>query len=113
MAGLACGEACTISWEILKNKTSFFVSAPDWVSGRGMRVLAAPLDGDAPVLSGESGAVGAGLVSIIMTDENYKDLRDALGLDKDSVVLCFSTEGNTDPATYQRVVWDGYCPSFE
>jgi diaminopropionate ammonia-lyase len=112
MAGLACGEACTISWEILKNKASFFVSAPDWVAARGMRVLAAPLAGDAPVKSGESGAVGAGLVSVLMTDDAYAGLRSALRLDADSVVLCFSTEGDTDPDTYKSVVWDGYCPSF-
>ncbi|MDR2759617.1 MAG: diaminopropionate ammonia-lyase, partial [Spirochaetaceae bacterium] len=29
MAGLACGEGNTISWEILKNRARFFVSAPD------------------------------------------------------------------------------------
>ena len=112
MAGLACGEACTISWEILKNKASCFVSAPDWVAARGMRVLAAPLAGDLPVKSGESGAVGAGLVSVIMTDDAYADLRAALKLGPDSQVLCFSTEGDTDPDTYISVVWDGYCPSF-
>lgn len=111
MAGLACGEACTISWDILKNKASFFVSSPDWVAARGMRVLAAPLQGDAPVKSGESGAVGAGLVTTLMIEEEYADLRQALGLDKDSVVLCFSTEGDTDPERYRDVVWDGYCPS--
>jgi diaminopropionate ammonia-lyase len=113
MAGLACGEGNIISWEILKAKATAFVSAPDWVSARGMRVLAAPLHGDAPVVSGESGAVGLGLLSVIMTDPEYAGLRDALGLDADSVVLCFSTEGDTDPDTYRNVVWDGYCPSVK
>ncbi|MGC3161748.1 diaminopropionate ammonia-lyase, partial [Enterococcus faecalis] len=37
MAGLACGEPNTNSFENLKNHTSFFVSAPDWVSEKGMR----------------------------------------------------------------------------
>lgn len=111
MAGLACGEGCTISWDILKNKASFFVSAPDWVAARGMRVLAAPLAGDSPVKSGESGAVGAGLVTTLMLEEEYADLRESLGLNKDSVVLCFSTEGDTDPERYRDVVWDGFCPS--
>lgn len=111
MAGLACGEGCTISWDILKNKASCFVSAPDWVAARGMRVLAAPLAGDAPVKSGESGAVGAGLVTTLMIEDEYAELRETLGLNEDSVVLCFSTEGDTDPERYRDVVWDGYCPS--
>jgi diaminopropionate ammonia-lyase len=112
MAGLACGEACTLSWDILRNRARFFVSAPDWVSGHGMRLLAAPLAGDPQVKSGESGAVGAGLVSVLMTDEGHADLRRALGLGPDSVVLCFSTEGDTDPETYRSVVWDGFNPSY-
>lgn len=111
MAGLACGEACTISWDILKNKSKFFVSAPDWVSALGMRMLGAPLKGDPQVISGESGAVGAGLVAAIMEDDSYQELRDALGLDRDSVVLVFSSEGDTDPEKYRQIVWNGDCPS--
>jgi diaminopropionate ammonia-lyase len=107
MAGLACGEANTVSWEILKNKSSFFVSCPDWVGARGMRVLGAPMKGDARVISGESGAVTAGLVFTIMADGRYKDLKEAIGLNENSSVLCFSTEGDTDPEMYRRIVWDG------
>jgi diaminopropionate ammonia-lyase len=107
MAGLACGEGNTISWEILKNYGSFFVSVPDWVSARGMRILGAPLSGDGRIVSGESGAAPSGLVSAILEKDEYQDLRKALGLGKDSVVLCFSTEGDTDPDMYRRIVWDG------
>ena len=57
MAGLACGEPNTISWDILKNHVTTFVSADDPITVRGMRMLAAPLKGDAPIVSGESGAV--------------------------------------------------------
>lgn len=108
MAGLACGEPNTISWEILKNHSSYFVSCPDWVSAKGMRILGAPLKGDPQVISGESGAVGIGLISTLMTDPCYKDLRDAIGLDKNSKVLFFSTEGDTDPEQYKKIVWDGH-----
>lgn len=107
MAGLACGEANTISWEILKNKSSYFVSCPDWVSARGMRVLGAPVKGDPQIISGESGAVSAGLIEVLMTNENYKDLRDEIGLDENSVILFFSTEGDTDPERYRDIVWNG------
>ena len=107
MAGLACGEPNIISWDILKNHVSAFVSCPDWVASKGMRMLAAPLKGDAPVTSGESGAVTLGLLSCIMTMPELKPLKDALSLDEASKVLLFSTEGDTDPERYKAIVWDG------
>jgi diaminopropionate ammonia-lyase len=105
MAGLACGEPNTISFDILKNHTSFFVSAPDWVSEKGMRMLGAPLKGDPQVISGESGAVAMGLIATVMQDPAYKDLHDALKLDENSKVLMFSTEGDTDPDNYKKILW--------
>lgn len=107
MAGLACGEPNTISWDILKNHTDTFVSCPDWVAVKGMRMLAAPLKGDIPVVSGESGAVTLGLLAAIMTMDEYKELKNTLALDENSKVLLFSTEGDTDPERYKSIVWDG------
>ncbi|WP_024615736.1 diaminopropionate ammonia-lyase [Clostridium sp. Ade.TY] len=107
MAGLACGEANTIGWEVLKNHSTAFVSCPDWVSAKGMRILGNPLKGDTKVTSGESGAVTAGLLYEIMTNEDYKDLKEALELDENSKVLLFSTEGDTDPDKYREIVWEG------
>ena len=111
MAGLACGEPNTISWDILRNHVDAFLSCPDWVSAKGMRMLAAPVKGDPAVTSGESGAVGMGVISTLMTDNSYKELREALGLDESSKVLMFSTEGDTDPEKYQEIVWGGAYPS--
>ncbi len=107
MAGLACGEPNTIGWDILRNHTAFFVSCPDWVSAKGMRMLAAPLKGDPAVTSGESGAVGMGLISTLMKGDAYKELREAIGLDENARVLMFSTEGDTDPEKYKKIVWGG------
>ena len=104
MAGLACGEVNPISFDILKNHADCFISCDDEISARGMRMLAKPQGGDAAIVSGESGAIGTGLVSAIMEEESLKDLRDALGLDENSVVLLFSTEGATDPENYAKVV---------
>ncbi len=110
MAGLACGEPNTIGWDILKNHTAAFLSCPDWVAAKGMRMLSAPVKGDPRVISGESGAVGMGVISTVMTDEAYADFRAAVGLDGSSRVLLFSTEGDTDPVNYKKVVWDGGYP---
>ncbi|MGL4572558.1 MAG: diaminopropionate ammonia-lyase [Clostridium sp.] len=109
MAGLACGEPNTIGWEVLKNHSTAFVSCPDWVSAKGMRILGNPLKGDTKVTSGESGAVTTGLLYEIMTNKDYKDLKEALEIDENSRVLLFSTEGDTDPDTYREIVWNSEC----
>lgn len=106
MAGLACGEPNTIGFEVLKNYSKAFISCPDYISAKGMRILGNPLKGDKRVISGESGAVTAGALYEIMTNEEYKDLKEVLGLDKNSRVLLFSTEGDTDPDKYREIVWN-------
>lgn len=107
MAGLACGEPNTISWDILKNHVKVFIAAPDWVAANGMRMLAAPIKGDTSVTSGESGAAPFGALAAMMTMDEYKDLRNDIGLDENSKVLLFSTEGDTDPDRYKNIVWKG------
>ncbi len=111
MAGLACGEPNTISWDILRNHVTAFASCPDWVSAKGMRTLAAPLAPDPQVKSGESGAVGLGLLAALCERTEYEKFKDAMGIDETSVVLMFSTEGDTDPENYRQIVWDGKYPS--
>ena len=107
MAGLACGEANTVSWDILRNHASAFVSCPDWVSANGTRIYGSPLRGDKQVISGESGSVTMGLLHAIMTRPEYKDLKEALKLDENSEVLLVSTEGDTDPDRYHEITWEG------
>ncbi len=107
MAGLACGEPNITSWDILKNHVSCFISLEDCAAARGMRMLAAPLKGDRQVVSGESGAASFAALAAIMRKDEYKELREKLGLGKDSKVLCFSTEGDTDPERWKNIVWEG------
>jgi diaminopropionate ammonia-lyase len=104
MAGLACGEVSTVAWDILHSCADVFVSVPDEITEIGMRLLAKPVDGDDTVVSGESGAVCAGFVETVMTDDSLLPLREKLKLDKDSVVLCFSTEGATDRENWEKIV---------
>lgn len=111
MAGLACGEPNVSAWDILRNHVSAFVSCTDGISARGMRMLGVPVKGDPTVISGESGAVGMGLLAALMETDEHKDLRDYLGLDRFSQVLLFSTEGNTDPMKFRKVLWDGEYPT--
>lgn len=107
MAGLACGEPNILGWEILKNHTTAFASVPDYVAAKAMRIYAAPKKGDPQVISGESGAVTLGVLYEIMTNPEYKEVKEMLELDNTSEVLLFSTEGDTDPIKYKEIVWDG------
>lgn len=106
MAGLCCGEPCSIAWEFLRSYADFFVSMDDSFAEQGMRVLGKPLPGDPAVISGESGASTMGLVSALLSLPDLKDIRESIGLDGDSVILCISTEGATDKAMYKKIVGD-------
>ena len=109
MAGLACGEPNTVSWDILRNHADAFVSCPDWVSANGTRIYGAPIGKDERVISGESGSVTLGLVHALMTDPRYAELKQALKLDGSSEVLLVSSEGDTDPDRYREIAWEGLC----
>ena len=107
MAGLACGEPCHLAWEILKDCADHFLAFPDWAAAKGMRILGNPWGHDDRVISGESGASAFGCCAAILTEPELAELKQELGLDKDSRVLFFSTEGATDRENYRRIVWDG------
>jgi diaminopropionate ammonia-lyase len=107
MAGLACGEPSPIAWGVLWDCVDAFVSSPDYVAAKGMRVYGVPLAGDPFVVSGESGAVTLGALTFIAQDPSFADLKDYLGLGPDSQVLLINSEGNTDPDYFRRVVWEG------
>ncbi|WP_026574619.1 diaminopropionate ammonia-lyase [Bacillus sp. UNC438CL73TsuS30] len=111
MAGLACGEPSTTSWGVLKDYAEAFVSCPDYVAARGMRILANPLGSDPQIVSGESGAVGLGLVSLLAENKMLNVMKEMLKLNQDSKILIISTEGDTDPENYRKVVWDEAYPS--
>lgn len=113
MAGLCCGEPVTIGWPVLAANADYFLSVDDAYAAHGMRVLGNTLGDDDKVISGESGAVTAGVVSKLMTVDALKEFKDTIGLDENSVVLCISTEGDTDQEGYRRIVWDGQYPSVD
>ncbi len=113
MAGLACGEPCTEGWKILKEQADAFVKVEDWVAAEGMRILGNPAGEDKAVISGESGAAGFGTAVEILRNKNFASWKEKLGLGENSIVLCFSTEGDTDRENYRKIVWDGSWPRPE
>ncbi|MDW3025748.1 diaminopropionate ammonia-lyase [Acinetobacter baumannii] len=110
MAGLACGEVNPITWSILKDCTFAFAKVEDSVAATGMRILGNPLKGDEPITSGPSGAINLGLLYALSNNPEQADLKESLGLNEESVVLIFSTEGDTNTDLYRKVVWEGSCP---
>lgn len=104
MAGLNCGEPNPLIWPVLRDYAAFFAACPDWVTQQGMNTLAHPLPGDRRVISGESGAVGLGLLQALCSLPELQSEKERLGLHSTSQVLLFSTEGDTDPAYYREIV---------
>jgi diaminopropionate ammonia-lyase len=99
MAGLACGEASPIAWTILDAGVDDFTSIADEYALRAMRVLAEP-QGDPALVAGETGAASLGALVAAQEGRHYA----ALGLSPSSRVLIFSSEGDTDPEIYRRIV---------
>ena len=105
MAGLACGEPSSLAWGILRDYADVFIACPDIVAMRGMRILGNPLQGDERVISGESGAVTLGLLASVCRQASCQKIAQALRLNDSSKVLLLSTEGDTDPSMYRKIVW--------
>ncbi|MBQ4339681.1 MAG: diaminopropionate ammonia-lyase [Firmicutes bacterium] len=104
MAGLCCGEPCSIGWEILKNTAECFISCSDEYAANGIRFLGRNEGDDPKVVSGESGAVTAGVIEALMMDEELAELKELLELNKSSKVLLISTEGDTDRENYIKIM---------
>ena len=104
MAGLACGEPCPPAWEILRSTARYYLAGPDYAAETGMRLLGQPLGDDPRIVSGESGASAFGFAAELMTDPELAQLRQELGLSSASRVLFFSTEGDTDPENYSKIL---------
>ncbi|MCI8454562.1 MAG: diaminopropionate ammonia-lyase [Lachnospiraceae bacterium] len=111
MAGLCCGEPCTIGWKILEAYADHFISISDRIAAKGMRLLAKPMGIDPLIVSGESGAATIGTVAEILENGAYAQLKEKLGLDETSQILCISTEGDTDKENYCRIVREGLDPA--
>ena len=104
MAGLACGEPCTIGWNVLHDHADHFISMSDNYAELGMRTLGLPLGNDQVIVSGESGAATMGFVTEILSNPEHKELKEALQLNEDSIIICISTEGDTDKENYKRIL---------
>lgn len=98
MAGLACGEPSLLAWQELERAAFAFMAVPDTSAIACMKLLARRKP---PVVAGESAV--AGLAGLLLAAAD-PFARAVLGLDRDSRVLLFGTEGATDPELYASLV---------
>jgi diaminopropionate ammonia-lyase len=95
MAGLACGETSLLAWDILEEGASDFMTVTDAAAFACMRLLAPQIVAGESAVAGMAGLLGAAA---------RPDLARTLGLDADSRVLLFGSEGDTDPELYRKIV---------
>lgn len=90
-----------LAWDILKDHADAAMALTDESAVAAMRLLAAPMAGDPPVVAGESAVAGlAGLIAALGDPAS----RAALGLGPASRVVLFGTEGDTDPELYASLI---------
>ena len=103
-AMLECLRPSEPAWRVLDAYADDFMDVSDAMAAPAMRRLAFPIGSDPRIVSGESGATG---LAALLTACAAPDLRAALALSRDSVVLLLGTEGATDPERYRQLIEDG------
>ncbi|MBB4630808.1 diaminopropionate ammonia-lyase [Sphingosinicella soli] len=103
MYGLAAGKPSLNALKILRKGVDDFLAIDDVESFKAMRRLADPVGADPAIVIGEAGGAGVGALLTIM-EASDPGLRDALGLNDQSIVLLFGTEGDTDSESYARII---------
>ena len=98
MAGLACGVPSTVAFEIVRRRATAFLQIPDADAQLARQSLADGADANLPQI-GATGIAGlAGLLAVC----RRADWRARLGLNAESNVLLFATEGASPIAPHPR-----------
>ena len=102
MAGLSCGEMSFVAWPLLQKGARHILTIGDEEVVPMMRRLAEPEAGSRPPIeAGECSA--SGLIGLLAVVEESALARQ-VGVDDQSIVLAFGTEGATDPDFYNNVI---------
>lgn len=104
MAGLNCGIPSLTAWEILKHSADAAIAIEDSFTKQAIRQLYYPTNDDTRIISGESGAGGLAGFIALMTDPQFRELKEALNINAESRVLFYSTEGDTDPENFKNII---------
>ena len=104
MAGLNCGIPSKSGWNIIKNGCDAALTISDEYAKKSMRSLFYPINDDKKIISGESGAAGLGGLFKLIEEEKNEQFREHIGLNSNSRVLVFSTEGDTDKKNFNSII---------
>ncbi|HEC41345.1 MAG TPA: diaminopropionate ammonia-lyase [Bacteroides sp.] len=104
MAGLNCGTASLQAYEILNASVDLFLAIPDEYAIKAMQYLHFPFKNDTQIFAGESGAAGLGGLLALANDDALTEVREKIGLNAESRVLVFNTEGVTDPDCFEELI---------
>jgi diaminopropionate ammonia-lyase len=99
MSGLRCGTPSLVAYPIVEAGVEWFVTISDESAVAAMRALA-----EIGVTSGETGAVATAGLAEVLTHPDAAALRDSLAPLAELTIVVLSTEGATDPASYQAYV---------
>ena len=97
MSGLNCGRPSLVAWPTVSRGIDLLVAVDDDPAREAMRLAA-----ESGIVSGETGAAGlGGLLELLRTGD---EARRVLGMDRETRVLLFNSEGATDPDAYRRIM---------
>jgi diaminopropionate ammonia-lyase len=99
MAGLNCGTPSLVAWPTISRGIDLFVAVDDEPVREAMRLAAR-----SNIVSGETGASGLGGLLELLRAEEAEESRLKLGVDGETRVLIFNTEGSTDLDAYERIM---------
>jgi len=104
LTGLRCGTPALLAWEILKDGIDVFMSIPDSYGIKAMQDFYYPFKKDKQIFAGESGAAGLGGLIAMACDPDLQGLKKEVGLNEESRVLVFVTEGVTDSEVFEELI---------
>ena len=104
MSGLNCGTPSQLAWKILKDGVDLFLAIPDDYAIKAMQNLYFPFRNDTQVFAGESGAAGLGGLTALAYEDSLEEVKKKIGLNRQSRVLVFNTEGVTDPDSFEELI---------
>ncbi len=99
MVGMNCDSPSLVSWQALLKGIDCYVSISDERAKEAMKLFA-----QHNIVSGETGAAGLGALLDLLSEE-HETARKQLHINSQSRILVISTEGATDPNSYQSIVF--------
>jgi len=106
MAGLNCETPSLGAWNLLKSGTDYAIKISDKYAKQAVRELYFPIGSDKQIISGESGAAGIAGFLALMIENEFNEIKDAIGINEKTDILFISTEGNTDEHVFNQIIND-------